>query len=82
MTRGCFPIAIQFYLLLRTLSNIRDVQYMTEHSLACLVPDIPANLKFRLIKDILVNGYFGATFSMVNKMTESYIQKYSLLWNC
>lgn len=57
MTCGCFPIAaIQLYLLLRTLSNVKDVQYKTQHSLACFIPDTPANLKFRLIKDILVNG--------------------------
>lgn len=58
----------------------------TEHSLACLIPDRPANLKFRLIKDILVKRDFGVTFSMVNKMTESYlntyIQKYSQLCSC
>lgn len=63
MTCGYFPIAaIQFYILLRTLSNVKDVQYMTEHSLACFIPDIPANLKFWLIKDILVNGDFEVTF--------------------
>lgn len=46
-------------------------------------PAIPANLKFRLIKDILVNGAVGVTFSMVNEVIKSglnaYIQKYSLL---
>lgn len=87
MTCGCFPIAaLQLYLLLRTLSNVKDVQSMTEQSLACFIPDIPANLKFRLIKDILVKGDFGVTFSMVNEMTESYLnaytQKYSQLWSC
>lgn len=57
MTCGCFPFAaIQLYLLLRTLSNVKDVQYMMQHSLACFIPDILANLKFGLIKDILVNG--------------------------
>lgn len=77
MTCGCFPFAaIQLYLLLRTLSNVKDVQYMTPHSLACFIPDIPANLKFRLIKDILVNRDFGVTFSMVNEMMESYLNAY------
>lgn len=83
----CFPIvAIQFYLLLRTLSNVKDVQSRTEHSLACFIPDTPADLKFEPIKDILVNGDFGVTFSMVSELIESdlnaYIQKYSLLWSC
>lgn len=39
--------------------------------MACFIPDIPANLKFGLIKDILVNGDFGISFSMVNEMMES-----------
>lgn len=38
---------------------------MTEHSWACFIPAISANLKFGLIDDILVNGAFGVTFSMV-----------------
>lgn len=38
---------------------------MIEHSWACFIPTIPANLKFALIKDVLVNEAFRVTFSMV-----------------
>lgn len=63
MTSDCFPIAtIQLYLL---LCEVKDAQSTTEHSWACFIPAIPANLKFGLIKDVLVNGAFGVTFSMV-----------------
>lgn len=67
----CPFAAIQLYLLLRTLGNVKNVQYMTQYSLACFIPDIPADLKFGLIKDILVNGDCGVTFSMVIEMMES-----------
>lgn len=66
MTSDCFLIAtVQLYLLLRTLCKVKDVYSMIEHSWACFIPSIPANLKFRLIKDVLVSGAFGVTFSVV-----------------
>lgn len=37
-------------------------------------------LKFRCIKDILVNGDFGVNFSMVNEMTESYFYTYTKMF--
>lgn len=37
-------------------------------------------LKFRCIKDILVNEDFGVNFSMVNEMTESYFYTYTKMF--
>jgi len=51
--------------ILRTLCEVRDVQSVTERSWACCIPAVPADLVFRLIKDVLVNGAFGITFSTV-----------------
>lgn len=66
MTSDCFLIAtIQLYLLLRSLCKVKDVYSVIEHSWACFIPTIPANLKFALIKDVLVNEAFRVTFSMV-----------------
>lgn len=53
---------------------------MTEQSLAYFIPDIPANPKFKCIKDILVNGDFGVNFFMVNEMTESYFYTYTKIF--
>lgn len=78
MMSDCFPIAtVQLYLVLRTLCKVEDIQSMIECSLACFIPAIPANLKFRLIKDILVSGAFGVTFSMVNEMIRSVLNAYT-----